>query len=81
MSGEDSSLRVQTYRLARDRKDLMEGLERGRYFVEKREFVLTVRAEPPDEKRRMRAHPTWQLERLCDDVSAQHTNEADVLGQ
>ena len=50
-------------------------------FVEKREFVLTVRAEPPHVKRRMRAHPTWQLDRLCDDLLAQHTNEEDVLGQ
>ena len=36
MSGEASSLCFQTYRLARDRKNLMEGLERGGYLRRKK---------------------------------------------
>ena len=53
----------------------------GVIFIVGRRLLLTVRAVTPNVKRRMRAHLTWQLDRVCVALSAQHTNMADVLGQ
>ena len=62
-------------------KNLMDVLERGAIFIVGRGLVLNVRAETPHEKRRLRTHPTRQLDLLCVALSAQHAKGADVLGQ
>ena len=64
LCGEVSSLRGQTGRLERERKYAMEVLERGAISIVGRSLVLTVRADAPYVERRMRAHPTWQLDRV-----------------
>ena len=81
LRGEVSSLRIQTDRLERERKNLMEVIERGDIFIVGRGLVLTVREETPHEKRRMCTHPIRQLNHVCVDLSAQNTKRADVLGQ
>ena len=53
----------------------------GVIFIVGRGPVLTVRAETPHVKRRIRTHPTWQLDNVYVALSAQHTKRADVLGQ
>ena len=81
LRGEINSLRIHVDRLERERKGLMEVLERGAIFIVGRGLVLTVRVTRPHVKRRMCTHPTWQLDRVCAALSAQHTIGADVLGQ
>ena len=49
----------------------------GAIFIVGRGLVLTVRVETPHARRRIRAHPTWQLDRVFVALSA-HTRKGPI---
>ena len=75
-----AALRTQTERLESERKNLLEILERGGYLHRRKRPRTDGRAETSNVKRRMRSHPTRQLNGVCIALAVQHTKWADELG-
>ena len=64
LRGEISELQTRADSQHREHKYLLEILERTDFFTG-RSPVLVIRPEVTDVERRMRAHLTWQFNRVC----------------
>ena len=79
LCGETSKLQKWAESQHHEHKYLLEMLERKGLFTG-RSPVLVVRPMATNVERRMRAHLTWQFNRVCVAYAAQHTKWTDELG-
>ena len=78
LRGEIPELQTRADSQHREHKYLLEMLERKGFLG--RSPVLVIRPTATDVERRMRAHFTWQFNRVCVANAAQHTKLTDELG-